>query len=122
MNKDSDKNSLIHRINYKVTMWMMTGKIPSDEHNTTHNHGFSYVAIFKIVNLLAAILVFIIAFLVEQSLFLFGYGAPGIILLGLLNLAIAFIVYWILTLPIKLFENIAIIAKNSTDIRNKLYK
>ena len=58
-------------------------------------------------------------------LFFFELGVLGIredmiVVLILVNFLVCFISYWMLTLPVKLFENIAIIAKNSTEILNKL--
>jgi len=94
-------------------MWLINRQMPSKENNKTHNHGFSYVRVFKIINLIIAIIIGFGTFIFLNNL------TEGLI--PIIGAAIvAFISYWILTLPIKLFENVAIIAKNTTDINNKL--
>lgn len=77
-----------------------------------YSHGFSYVRSFKAMNIVISTLVGLaigVGGLEETS----GFS----IVIGLL---VPFLLYWILTFPIKMFENIAIIAKNSTEILNRM--
>lgn len=91
---------------------------PTNPKNSdNHNHGFSYVVVMKIINAIVSIVIGL--FLAGTAKNTLGMEDSTTILAWIV---IAVLSYWILTLPIKLFENIAIIAKNTTDIRNKLYK
>ena len=115
---NNDPNNFIDSLKFKINNLLIQKNLSKSTGNDSYNHGFSYVAIFKIINILASILVFIFSFMIESALLGTDFQPIGIQLI--LNILLAFISYWMLTLPIKLFENIAIIAKNSTDIRNKL--
>lgn len=112
--KDPNKNS----IRENVRMMMINRNMRRYNKQTSHNHGFSYVFILKGINILVSVLLFLILFFFELGVL--GIREDMIVVLALVNFLVCFISYWMLTLPVKLFENIAIIAKNSTEILNKL--
>lgn len=93
---------------------------------TTSSHytyGFSYVALFKTINLISAITVgIIVGFFLKTFIFNFQLGGDGgAVLLSILFAGVvAFLIYYISNFGIKLFENIAIIAKTSVEIRDEL--
>lgn len=79
-----------------------------------YNYGFSYVTFFKIVNTIISAIVGIIVIYFSGSNEVLN---TPLLILGLIT---PFLLYWILTFPVKIFENIAIITKNSTEILNRM--
>ncbi len=77
-----------------------------------YNYGFSYVTFFKIGNIIISAIVGItLLYFADET-----YN-PVFLFSGLIT---PVLLYWILTFPIKIFENMAIMAKNSTEILNRM--
>lgn len=91
-----------------------------EESEKRYNYGFSYVEVFKFLNGIFSIA---IASLISVILyFLMGVQDESeLAYYVVLVFVIAALLYYLNNIVIKLFENIAIIAKTSVEIRNKMY-
>lgn len=113
-NNTMQNNENNNKDNEMVNDLMSSGALTAKK----HSHGFSYVVIFKVINI-------IISIIAGLALIIVGGLSAGYIttfqwIFIILGLIIPFPLYWILTFPIKMFENVAIIAKNSTEILNQM--
>lgn len=87
--------------------------VPQD----THHYGFSYVKLYRIVLIIVAVLPTVASFL-SMGLFRGSDGTPGFVMLLLAAIVVGVLIYYFGMFSIKRFENLAIVAKNSTEMVN----
>lgn len=87
--------------------------VPQD----THHYGFSYVKLYRIVLIVVAVLPTVASFL-SMGLFQGSDGTAGFVMLLLAAIVVGLLIYYFGMFSIKRFENLAIVAKNSTELVN----